>query len=93
MALHDEEVQGVLTLAATLVLFASLFYKFVEGWSLLDSVYFSVVTISTIGYGDFAPQTTLGKLFTIFYVCSGMGLFATAVATIARATIRNGGKG
>lgn len=50
------------------------FYHFVEGWRWLDSFYFSVITLTTVGYGDFSPQTDLGKIFTIFYVLGGIGI-------------------
>lgn len=88
MALRQPEVQGVLTLALTLIGLATLFYWSVEGWSLLDALYFSVVTIATVGYGDLTPHTALGKIFTIFYIFAGIGLFASAVATLARAILR-----
>ncbi len=70
-------------MTAILVGSASVVYHFVEGWTWLDSVYFSVITISTIGYGDFSPKTDLGKLFTIFYVLAGLGLFVTTATAIA----------
>lgn len=88
MALKEPEVQGVLTLALTLVAIATLFYWFAEGWSMFDAMYFSVVTIATVGYGDLTPQTLPGKIFTIFYIIAGIGLFASAVATLARAILR-----
>ena len=87
-ALRQPEVQGVLTLALTLIMLATIFYWFVEGWSLLDALYFSVVTIATVGFGDLTPHTVLGKIFTILYIISGIGLFASAVATFARAMLR-----
>ena len=34
---------------------------FAEGWGLLDSVYFSLISILTVGYGDFAPSTRIGR--------------------------------
>ena len=46
----------------------TLICHFVEGWSWLDSLYFSVITLTTIGYGDFSPQTDLGKIFTLLYI-------------------------
>ncbi len=52
----------------------TIFYAQVEGWSLLDSLYFSVITLSTIGYGDISPVTSVGRLFTIFYVIVGVGI-------------------
>jgi voltage-gated potassium channel Kch len=88
IALREPEVQGVLTLAIALVLLATVFYWLAEGWSLLDSAYFAVVTIATVGYGDFAPQTTIGKLFTIAYVFCGIGIFVAAAGAIAQAVLR-----
>ena len=69
-------------LTSTLVTIASVFYAFVEGWSFLDSAYFAVVTIATIGYGDFVPRTATGKVFTIGYVICGIGIFVAAVSAL-----------
>ena len=61
-----------------------VFYSLVEHLSPVDALYFSVTTLTTVGYGDFSPQTTAGKLFTVVYVLVGVGLllaFLTQVAT------------
>lgn len=88
-ALRDPDVQVVVTLALTVISVATVFYWFVEGWSLLDAAYFSVVTIATVGFGDLAPKTVLGKLFTIGYVFTGIGIFAAAVSAIARSALKS----
>jgi len=49
-------------------------YQSVEGWNLLDSFYFVVVTVTTIGYGDISPVTDTGKIFTMFYSFFGVGM-------------------
>ena len=49
----------------------------------VDAVYFSVVTLTTVGYGDFAPQTDVGKLFTAVYVLVGIGILLTFVTPLA----------
>lgn len=86
-AFADERVRGLLALTFVLIMAASLFYWYAEGWSFLDAVYFSVITIATIGYGDLAPQTALGKIFTIGYVFCGLGVFVAAATSIANSII------
>lgn len=91
-AFRQPEVRGAVQLALVLILIATVFYWFVEGWPLLDAAYFSVVTIATVGYGDIAPRTTLGKIFTIGYIFSGIGIFVAAATALAQATLRDGEK-
>lgn len=45
-----------------------------EGWNLIDSLYFSVITLATVGYGDFVPTTPIARLFTILYVINGISI-------------------
>lgn len=47
---------------------------------MLDSFYFVIMTITTIGYGDFVPITAIGKLFTVFYSIVGIGLMFAFMA-------------
>lgn len=83
VAFSDDRIRGLLMLTFAMIAVASLFYWYVEGWSYLDSVYFSVITIATVGYGDLSPQTALGKVFTIGYIFAGLGLFVAAASSIA----------
>ena len=76
---RDPEFRGLFTLVLVTLLSGTLFYRQVEGWSLLDSLYFSVVTLTTVGYGDLSPSTAAGKVFTILYIFVGLG-FVNAVA-------------
>ena len=57
-------------------------YHYLEGWSWIDALYFSVITLSTIGYGDFSPVTDTGKVFTIFYIIMGIGIILSFINTI-----------
>jgi hypothetical protein len=65
-----------------LLLTGTVFYTIVERWRPLDALYFSVTTLATVGFGDYAPKTDLGKGFTIVYILAGIGVivaFANAV--------------
>eukprot|EP01084_Bolivina_argentea_P109711 196071_1 len=54
----------------------SILYSAVEGWSLIDSLYFAIITISTVGFGDIAPETVLGKVINmVFILGSFFGVF------------------
>jgi voltage-gated potassium channel len=84
----NPEFRGLLTLVLILLGTGTLFYHFVEGWKLLDSLYFSVTTLTTVGYGDLAPKTGFGKLFTIVYILSGLGVLVGFVNVLATHAIR-----
>jgi voltage-gated potassium channel len=69
----DPDFLEILVFVIGILVTGTLFYHFVEGWRFLDSLYFSVTTLSTVGYGDLSPETDAGKLFTIFYIFIGVG--------------------
>ncbi len=58
----------------TLLLIGASVYQRIEGWGYLDSLYFTVITATTIGYGDMYPRTDAGKIFTIFFAFLGIGM-------------------
>jgi len=67
----------------------ALFYHHVEKLRFLDAFYLSVITLATVGYGDLAPKTDAGKIFTIFYVLIGIAIVGASVNyLLRRAAIR-----
>ena len=58
----------------TVILAGGVIYSKLEGWNFLDSIYFSAVTITTLGYGDLVPKTNAGKIFTILFSISGIAI-------------------
>jgi hypothetical protein len=66
----------------------TVFYTNVEGWRWLDALYFSVTALTTAGFGDLAPATDPGKVFTMLYLLTGVGVLATFIATIAKESFK-----
>lgn len=84
--------EGFIPALETLILLlasGTLFYSRVEGWSAFDSLYFTVVTITTVGYGDLHPTNVLSKSFTMFLLFMGVGLGVYVITTFAE-SFRNG---
>ena len=62
---RDPQFRSLAFLVVFTLLGGTIFYSLEEGWSVVDAFYFSVTTLTTVGLGDLAPETTLGKLFTV----------------------------
>jgi len=83
--------------ALSVLAIGAVFYHHVEHFRWLDAFYFCTITLTTIGYGDLVPKTDAGKLFTIFYVLVGIGIFGFFVNlfiqhAVARREIRQSQK-
>lgn len=80
---RDPTSQAILGVAAVIISIGSVFYRFVEDLRWIDAIYFSVITLTTVGYGDISPATTAGKVFTMVYVVVGIGIFVALVTQVA----------
>lgn len=85
IATEDAEFRSLTIIVGTLLLIGTIFYHQVEGWSWLDSLYFCVITLATVGYGDFSPQTAAGKIFTMIYILLGIGALVAVLTRLADA--------
>jgi voltage-gated potassium channel len=64
-------------------------YRVLEGWSLIESLYTTITTLSTVGYGDFHPRTTAGRLFTIVIIIIGVGTMLYSVGLLAETVVED----
>ncbi|MEI7718301.1 MAG: potassium channel family protein [archaeon] len=71
-------------LTLIILLIGTIAYSYLEGWNLLDSLFFSVTTLTAIGYGDMNPTNSLSKIFTIIYIFLGMGIVLALIKVISR---------
>src|SRR4051794_13998669 len=81
--MQDAGFRAVLGLVLLQLLLGTIFYSLVEGWRWLDALYFSVITLATVGYGDFTPKTDAGKIFTMIYIFTGIGQLVLLFQQIA----------
>jgi hypothetical protein len=67
--------------------FGTVVYRYLEDWSWVDSLYFSVITLTTVGYGDLVPSSSGSRLFTVFYIVTGISLLGASLNEVLK---RNG---
>ena len=77
---HAFTILGVVV--AFLLGTATIVYHFAEGWTWVDSFYFSAVAVTTVGFGDLTPSTDASKLFTVLYVFSGIAVVTTYLSEL-----------
>src|SRR2546430_7165912 len=78
---------ALMALAAAIV-FGTIGFHFVEGWSLADSLYLPVQTLTTVGYGDVPPRSGAGRTFAVIVMLIGAGGVALAVSTIVQSVVK-----
>lgn len=70
-----------LLLIVTVAAVGTAGYHFIEGWSFLDSLYMTIITMGTIGYGETHPLSPTGRAFTIFLIISSLGIAGYAITS------------
>ena len=84
---NKEKLRVALIGLLTIILVGTAGYHLIEGWPFLESLYMTIVTLSTVGYGDYYPQTNEGRLFTIALIIFGVGTMFFTIVLLAESTI------
>ena len=70
------------TLIIALLIVGTVVYHFSEHWSVIDSLYFSAISLATRGYSDMHPTNWFSVIFSIFYLFIGVGIMIYAISTL-----------
>ena len=86
---RDPETKALPVVVGILLVSGTMFYWSVEDWTLIQSLYFSVVTLTTVGYGDFTPTSDYSRIFTIVYIFIGLGVLVAFLSSLAHQYIKH----
>ena len=71
------------------VVFGSIVFRALEGWSILDSLYVTVQTVTTVGFGDVVPRTVYGRAFATVFMLVGVGVVLYALTTTMQSIVQS----
>ena len=69
-------------MAAAVVLIGSTGYVFLEGWSFLEALYMTVISLTTVGYSEARPLSAVGRIFTMVLLMFGVGLILFLITRV-----------
>jgi len=90
MGIKAKHLRMIIILPIAVVLIGTVGFMILEKLPFMDALYFTIVTISTVGYGDILPTTALSKVFGVFLIIIGIGVFLTIVTSVAEMLIQRG---
>lgn len=79
--------RGIIALGFIL-LTGALWYRYIEGWTWVDALYMSVITLTTVGFGETNPLTPRGRLFTMVLLLTGVGVIAYILNNVTEAMVQ-----
>lgn len=85
---RSELMVAFLVIAVSLAI-GTIAYQFLEGWTPVQAFYFSVTTLTTVGYGDLHPTTDLSMLFTALYILTNVAIMLAALSIIGTHYIKH----
>jgi len=79
--INSKIIVAISALFTWMAMGTALFHH-LERWSWVQAFYFSVATITTVGYGDLYPTTDLSRIFVSFYIISGVSIAIASLTVI-----------
>ncbi|HYW73079.1 MAG TPA: NAD-binding protein [Pyrinomonadaceae bacterium] len=83
------QIRYAVILLLVVILFGTIGFSLIEGWSWSDSFYVTVQTLTTVGYGDLPPRTVQGRVFAVLVMLTGIGGVALGASTIVQSVVQS----
>lgn len=83
MSKSKKSISLALMIILIILIFGTIFYHYVENWRWIDAFYFTTITLTTIGYGDFSPTHDISKILTSIFALSAIPLILFAFSVVA----------
>ncbi len=71
-------------LTLVIIILGTLGYMMVEGWDIIDSLYMTVITLTTVGYGEVHEVSRVGQLFTVVLILVGVSFFLYVAGSVVQ---------
>ena len=78
----NEKVIYAVIIVVILLSGGTIYFHKAENWSYVDSFYFSVVSLTTVGYGDLTPTTPASRIVASFYIIFGLGIMLYLLSSV-----------
>ena len=82
-------IRLVFTAVLVAIALGTLTFHLIEGWSILDSLYVTVQTVTTVGFGDITPRTALGRAFATVLMVLGVGIVLYALTSTVQSIVHS----
>ncbi|MFC1962212.1 potassium channel family protein [Chloroflexota bacterium] len=90
MPISFKGIRLLLSLPIAVLTIGTLGFMILEELSFIDALYFTIVTISTVGYGDISPTNMASKIFSIVLIIIGIGTFLTIITNLTQILVHRG---
>jgi len=82
-------IRIVLIAVLAAITVGTVVFHLLEGWSILDSLYVTAQTVTTVGFGDITPRTTPGRVFATVFMMVGVGIVLYALTSIVQSIVHS----
>jgi voltage-gated potassium channel len=83
MKVLDSKIYKIILLVVSIITVGTTGYMWLSDYSFVDAIYMTVITVTTVGFGEVKPFTPEEKIFTIFLILTSITIFGYAVSAFS----------